>query len=377
MKKVKIILITMALCLLTACQHEPDYQLYSNQEINCGFDTLCSLNAYTTSQDEFDHYFEIMVDEFARYNALFDIYNDYEGINNIKTINDNAGIKPVAVDKAIIEMLQLAAKISELSDGAFDVTDGALLRVWHNYRDEGKLLNSEGEYGNLPSEEELATASSHSGFDKIIIDEEAGTVYITDPEVSLDVGGIAKGFAAEKVAEKLIDEGLKYGAVNAGGNQRIINTKADGTGYNVGIQDPRAQSLAGIVSNSNIAIIPDQKNVSVVTSGDYQNYYYAEGDVRMAHIIDPSTLYPATHYYSVTVVTPDSGLADCLSTALFVLDYDDGLALIDKINNELDTDLIVVWISEKPLDDSSIRSAFETEEYITVTDNFKDHLITE
>lgn len=377
MKKVKIIFITMVLCLLAACQKEPDYQFYSNQELNCGFDTLCSLNAYTSSQDEFDHYFEIMVNEFARYNALFDIYNDYEDLNNIKTINDNAGIEPVSVDKAIIEMLQLAARISELSDGAFDVTDGALLKVWHNYRDEGKLLNSDGEYGNLPSDKELSAASSHSGFDKIIIDEDAGTVFITDPEVSLDVGGIAKGFAAEKVAQKLIDEGLKYGAVNAGGNQRIINTKADGTGYNVGIQDPRAQSLAGIVSNSNIAIIPDQKNVSVVTSGDYQNYYYVEGDIRMAHIIDPSTLYPATHYNSVTIVTPDSGLADCLSTALFVLDYSEGLALIDKVNHELDVDLVVIWISDEPLDEDSIRSASETEQYITVTDNFKDRLITE
>ena len=376
MKKLKIVLILLAMTLC-GCTKSQEYELYAKQELNCGFDTLCALNAYTTSEEEFDSYFEMMVDEFAYYNSLFDIYNDYDGLNNIKTINDNAGIKPIEVDEAIIELIELSKEINELSDGAFDITDGALLKIWHEYRDEGKELNSEGYYGKTPSLEELEAADVHKGFDKIVIDKEASTVYITDKEVSLDVGGVAKGFACEKVAQKLSEAGLEYGAVNAGGNQRIINSKPDGSGFNVGIQNPRAESIAGMITSSNVVVLPDLKNVSVVTSGDYQNYYLALDNVRLAHIIDPSTLYPATHYTSVSIVTQNSGLADCLSTALFVLDYEDGLKLIDKINETLDEDLIVVWVSEKPLDDTSVLASTEAIQYITVTANFADKIITE
>ena len=311
-----------------------------------------------------------MSELFTYYNNLFDIYNDYDGINNVKTINDNAGIKEVEVDPVIIELIELSKEINELSDGAFDITDGAVLKVWHKYREEGQASNNNGEYGKLPSQEELDAVSMYHGFDYIEIDEENNTVFITDPNVSLDVGGVAKGFSTEKVAQALEEMGLEYGAVNAGGNQRIISTKADGTGFNVGITDPRG--------SGNIAVIPDQIDVSVVTSGDYQNYYIADGDVRYAHIIDPATDWPATYYTSVTVVAPDSGLADCLSTAFYVLDYKDGLKLIDKVNEKYDLDIIVIWISNEPLDDTSIKSEVtEVTEHITASENIKEALIVE
>ena len=108
---------------------------------------------------------------------------------------------------------------------------------------------------------------------QIVIDKEASTVYITDKEVSLDVGGVAKGFACEKVAQKLSEAGLEYGAVNAGGNQRIINTKPDGSGFNVGIQNPRAESIAGMITSSNVVVLPDLKNVSVVTSASREYHF--------------------------------------------------------------------------------------------------------
>ena len=369
MKITKILLSILLLFSLVACDKEEEYTLMNKVNLQCGFDTMCQLNAYVTSEEEFDKYYEEMSDLFIYYNSLFDIYNDYEGVNNIKTINDNAGIAPVEVDPVIIELIELAQEINELSDGAFDITNGAVLKVWHNYRDEGQILNSNGEYGDVPTLEELEAVADYHGFDYIEIDKEASTVYINDPNVSLDVGGVAKGFATEKVAQKLIEMGMQYGSVNAGGNQRIIGTKPDQTGFNVGITDPRG--------SGNIAVIPDQVDVSVVTSGDYQNYYIAEGDVRYSHIIDPDTLYPADHYTSVTIAVKDSGLADCLSTAFYVLDYEEGLKLIDTINEAYDLDVIVVWISNEPLDDTSIESPITAGEYITASANIAKALITE
>ena len=371
MKKTNILLGLLLSVSLMSCKTEKELTLMNNTNLNCGFDTFCRLDAYVSSEDEFNTYYNTMVDDFRYYHELFDIYNNYDGVNNIKTINDNAGKKTIEVDQNIIDLINLAKEISELSDGAFDITSGSLLKVWHNYRDEGKDLNNDGYYGNTPSIEELEAAASYRGYDHIIVDDDNNTVYIDDENISLDVGGIGKGYAVEKVAQHLESIGLKYGSVNGGGNQRIVNTKPDGSGFNVGIQNPRGEN------SSIIAVLKNQSNKAVVTSGDYQNYYIAKDNIVYSHIIDPSTLFPANHYYSVTIAIDDSGLADCLSTALFVLDYNEGLSLIEKIKEKYDKDIIVVWITGKPLSDSSIQSSIDNSQYITVTDNFKDQIVTD
>lgn len=354
-----------------SCKTEKELTLMNNTNLNCGFDTFCRLDAYVSSEDEFNTYYNTMVDDFRYYHELFDIYNNYDGVNNIKTINDNAGKKTIEVDQNIIDLINLAKEISELSDGAFDITSGSLLKVWHNYRDEGKDLNNDGYYGNTLSIKELEAAASYHGYNHIIVDDDNNTVYIDDENISLDVGGIGKGYAVEKVAQHLESIGLKYGSVNGGGNQRIVNTKPDGSGFNVGIQNPRGEN------SSIIAVLKNQSNKAVVTSGDYQNYYIAKDNIVYSHIIDPATLFPANHYYSVSIAIDDSGLADCLSTALFVLDYNEGLSLIEKIKEKYDKDIIVVWITGKPLSDSSIQSSIDKSQYITVTDNFKDQIVTD
>ncbi|MBQ1468863.1 MAG: FAD:protein FMN transferase, partial [Solobacterium sp.] len=118
--------------------------------MDCGFDTFFSLNDIPMDQESFSKTFSELLDEYKHYNDLFDIYNDYEGINNLKTINDMAGIQPVEVEDAIIELLLEARDFYELSDGAFDITMGNLLKVWHEYRTEGMALNEQGKPGRLP-----------------------------------------------------------------------------------------------------------------------------------------------------------------------------------------------------------------------------------
>lgn len=312
------------------------YQTMQNVSLDAGFDTVITLVEQTDRPDLFSEHFEAMCEEFRKYNALFDIYNDYEGINNLKTVNDNAGIRPVECDPELIELLEKAKDFYELSDGAFDITMGALLNVWHNYRTEGIALNEKGEYGSLPSEAELQEAYAHRGFEYLEIDSEHNTVFITDPDVRLDVGGIAKGFAAEKAARMLEEAGVDHAAINAGGNNRTIGVKADGSTWNVGIQHPDDSGALIIVQISGTN--------SFVTSGDYERFYIAEDGKRYQHIIDPATCCPADHYRSVTIITPDSGDADCLSTALTVCSIENGKALLEAYQNKTGNPADAIWI---------------------------------
>ena len=170
--------------------------------------------------------------------------------------------------------------------------------------------------------EQLQAAAEHISFDAVVIDEAASTVYISDPQARLDVGAIAKGWAVQQVAANA-PKGL---LISVGGNVCATGPKdSTGTPWLVGIQDPNGgdQYLHTIYVTSG----------SVVTSGDYQRAYAVDGKV-YHHIIDSSTLMPSSYWRSVTIVCPDSGLADALSTALFLLPREEGQALLDRCGAE-------------------------------------------
>lgn len=316
---------------LFGCSTKNELTQYKQTTINAGFDTIFTLVGYAASQDEFDQYFELMQTEAYHYHQLFDKYHDYEGISNIKTINDNAGLQAVQVDQVIIDMLTLAKEYYTITEGYFDVTLGAVLEKWHYCREQAE---TEG-YGCVPTAAELTEADQHTGWDLVTIDDENNTVYISDPLASLDVGGIAKGYAVELVARSLEAAGLQYGALDGGGNIRTINSKADGSAYTIGITDPDNRG------GSSVDILSLDESYSFVTSGDYERYYVDENGNRYHHIIDPFTLYPSVSARSVTIIYPDSGIADILSTALYIMDYE---TAIDFINTFNDDQLTVIWV---------------------------------
>lgn len=327
-KLLVIILLSLTIC---GCSNTNELTQYKETTINAGFDTIFTLVAYTSSQEEFDGYFTSMRDNLYHYHELFDKYDDYDGINNIKTINDNAGVSPVVVDQVIIDMLLMAKEYYTLTDGYFDVTIGAVLEKWHYCRDQAETNG----YGCVPTTEELQSADEHTGWDLIQIDTINNTVYITDPLASLDVGGIAKGYAVELVAQKLESDGLTYGAINGGGNVRTINSKPDGSAFTVGITNPDNRG------GDSIDILSFDTSYAFVTSGDYERYYIDEYGNRYHHIIDPFTLYPSKSARSVTIIYPNSAIADILSTACFVMDYQTALNFINSLN---DDKLGVVWL---------------------------------
>lgn len=362
----------ITLCLLCGCSTKEKttstkITTYSNTSIDEVFDTVYAFTEYTDSKTNGKKHYSDSLDTLTKCNQLFDIYNDYEGVNNLKTINDNAGIQPVEVDPLIIDMLLRAKDFYDLSNGEFDVTQGSLLKVWHKYREEGIALNEKGENGNLPSEEELKEAASHSGWDAVEINEKDSTVYITDPEVSLDVGGIAKGYAAEVAGKDVEKASMKSGFLNVGRNIRLVGNKTDGTDWHIGIADP-----AGLYPNG-IVTVTLKDPVSVVTSGDYERYYIASDGNRYAHIIDPSTLFPATLYRSVSIMTKDSGDADCLSTALFTMTIEEGKQLICDYEEQTGNKVKVIWVTteekRQSKDDYQVGDL-----YVSYTDNLEGEL---
>ena len=274
------------------------------------FDTVTTIVGYAQSEEDFRRTAQDLHDGLLEYHQLFDIYHDYDGVDNLKTVNDRAGGAPVEVDGRVIELLLFCRELAELTDGRVDVTMGSVLSLWHEARSDGV---DDPAHAALPDRAALEEASEHTGFSLLEIDEEASTVRLTDPLARLDVGAVAKGYAVEQVCRSA-PAGL---LVSVGGNVRATGPKPEGDApWVVGVQEPDG----GKQDYLHTLYIERQ---SVVSSGDYQRYFTVDG-VRYHHIIDPDTLRPGGLWRAVTVVCADSGLADGLSTAMFLLPREEG-----------------------------------------------------
>ena len=280
------------------------------------FDTVTQVIAYCDSEEEFTAQMDALHADLVEYNQLYDIYNDYDGVTNIKTINDNAGTAPVTVDDKILGMLELAQTMYDTTGGKLNIALGSVLNIWHNYR-EAALADDNDSNNQLPTQEELDAAAQHCDIANLIIDEDAKTVYLADPAMSLDVGSVGKGYAVEQAAQAAEARGLTSALISVGGNLRAIGTKPDGSQWVGGVENPWNSSEVYTTGSSTVAAVR-MSDLSLVTSGDYQRYYVVDG-VRYHHLIDPATLWPAAYFDGVSVLAPDSGVADCLTTGLFCL----------------------------------------------------------
>ncbi|MDR1021298.1 MAG: FAD:protein FMN transferase [Synergistaceae bacterium] len=295
------------------------------------FDTVVSFTAFTKDEAEFEKYLEVVRDEMTRLHRLFDIYNDYEGIVNIKSVNEAAGMAPLKVPPEVLDLLETAKEAYADTGGAVNVALGPALSVWHGYR-ERALANSAN--ARVPSYAELSSASGHMSLDDMEIDRENSTVRLRYPDMRLDVGAIAKGFAVQRAVERVKEAGLKSGIVNAGGNVAVVGLPLDGReAWSIGVQAPDDGTGSRVIDVLSLT------DGAAVTSGNYQRYFIV-GDTRYHHIIDPDTLYPAKGIKAVTVLHPDSTRADVLSTAAFILPYAEARDMIAKHGAE------AVWLLE-------------------------------
>ncbi len=319
-----ILSLIMILGLFSGCG-DKKYVKYTDYSFEY-FDTVTTIIGFETSEEEFQKNVKEIKAKLEEYHKLYDIYNSYEGINNLYTINKltDGNHQKVVVDKKIINLLQFAQEAYPLSFGKINAAMGGVLKIWHDYRNEGK---------EIPSENILKNASEHADIEDIIMSWNNSTVLLNDPQMLLDVGAIAKGYTAEEMAKWMIAKEFYGYLLNIGGNVKVVGDRPDGEKWDVAIENPDKSS-----ENPYIETLKLGKDMSLVTSGSYQRYYTVDGK-QYHHIIDPDTLMPAEFFRSVSVLCTDSGMADLLSTALFCLSYDDGLNLLKNFQN-----VEVMWI---------------------------------
>lgn len=288
------------------------------------FDTATSLVGYADSKEEFDAVCTEIKALLKEYHQLYDIYNRYDGVTNLCTVNDlKDGVhQTVQVDAKIMDLLVYARELYDVTGGKMNVAMGSVLSIWHQYRTEG---TDHPENAALPPMDRLKEAAGHTDIDRMILDVENSTVYLADPAMTLDVGAIAKGYATEQVAKYLEQKGITGYILNVGGNVRCVGSRPNGEPWTIGIENPDTENeTEPYIAYLHLA------DKSLVTSGSYQRYYTVDG-IRYHHIIDPETLMPGTNYHSVSVLCTDSGWADALSTALFSMSYEAGKALIESL----------------------------------------------
>ncbi len=317
------LLTTLVGCPATSVKAEPKGMAYFTY-----FDTVSYIYSYAGDSDEvFQANCQAAASVLEHYHQLFDIYHEYTGVTNLATLNRNAGGEALEVEPELVEFLLYAKEMDRRTGGKMNVMLGAVLRLWHDCRE---AAAQDPQNARIPDKAALEQAAAHTSLDALEIDAQRHTIRISDPLASLDVGALAKGYATERAARQLQAAGAEGYVLNIGGNIRILGHKPDGGSWSTGIKDPRdPEQYAAKVSLA---------DTSCVTSGNYERYFTVDG-VRYPHIIDPDTLMPANYFASVTVITPDSGLADALSTALFCMSYEQGLTLVKELG-----DVQVLWI---------------------------------
>ena len=326
MKKKQVLSVLLLACVLfssvalTSCS--PKKEKYTTYALDY-FDTATTITGYECTRGEFDEVSGEILSQLEAYHRLFTIYHRFEGLENLCTINEvkNGAHRVVTVDRRIIDMLLYAKEMYRLTDGRVNIAMGSVLSIWHNYRTAGM---DDPWAAKLPPTERLAEAAQHTNIENLIIDEENSTVWISDPQMTLDVGAIAKGYAVEMVAQELEKQGITGYVINVGGNVRTVGSKPDGEGWLAGIENPDTDSDEAYVAYLRLS------GESIVTSGSYQRYYTVAGK-NYHHIIDAETLMPAEGYLSVSVVCRHSGQGDALSTALFCMPLEAGKALVESL----------------------------------------------
>ncbi len=329
----KILAMCLALCLaivmLSGCKQETGkkYNAYYFEY----FDTVSSITGYAESQEEFDAVCAEIEAQLQEYHRLFTIYNQFEGLNNLRTVNAVAdGVHDtVQVDRKIINLLLFAKDMYETTDGLVNIAMGSVLKLWHVYRNEGI---DDPASAQLPPMDKLMEAAQHTDINDVIIDKENSTVFLADPKMSLDVGAIAKGYAVEQIARYLEEKGITGYLLNVGGNVRTVGMAGEKP-WNVGIENPDKEDE----ETPHIEFL-HMAGEALITSGTYQRYYYVDGE-KYHHIIDPSTLMPGSNFLSVSVLAKDSGVGDAFSTALFLLSYEEGLAFVEAAE-----DVEAMWV---------------------------------
>ncbi len=245
----------------------------------------------------------------AEMQRVEDAYSPYLAESELSRLNERAGSGWVDVSAELFELLEKSRYASQITGGAFDITYASVGR-YYDYRK-----------GTRPDDELVAAAIKAINYRYVELDANTRSVRFAQPEVYVDLGGIAKGYAVDRCIEIMLDAGIEQGSVSAGGDSRILGDRR-GKPWTVGVRDPRREGVM-------VAILP-LTDTAVSTSGDYERFFDEDG-VRYHHILDPSTGKPARDSWSVTILGAETAFTDALSTSVFVLGPDKGLELVNRL----------------------------------------------
>ncbi len=238
--------------------------------------------------------------------------SDWIPTTQISLVNKNAGIQAVKVDSEVFELVARAIKISEITDGAFDISYASMDKIWQ----------FDGSMTVMPSEEAIKKSVAKIGYKNIVMNKEDQSIFLKLPGMKLGLGGIGQGYIADKVKDLLIANRCTSGIVNVSGDINAWGKQINGKPWTVGIINPMNK-------NKVFATFP-LENSSVETSGNYEKYVTFNG-IRYSHIIDPRSGYPAQGVVSVSVFAKQTEIADALATGIFVLGVEVGLDLVNQL----------------------------------------------
>ncbi|WP_338839801.1 FAD:protein FMN transferase [Flavobacterium ginsenosidimutans] len=251
---------------------------------------------------------DLVIGEITRIENLI---SDWKPDSQVSEVNQNAGIKPIKVDREVFELTQRAIKLSEITNGGFDVSFAALDRIW----------KFDGSMTEMPSAEAIKKSVEKVGYRNIILDSTESTIFLKLKGMKIGFGALGEGYATDKCRKMMLEKGVQAGIINGSGDMSTWGKQPNGHDWKIGITNPfNPEKLIGTVP---------LKQGAVTTSGSYEKFVVFNGK-RYSHIINPATGYPATGLCSVTVFGPNAETANGLSTSMMVLGQKEGLLLLQK-----------------------------------------------
>ncbi len=322
-RRIQIISVFCALCsvffvlFLLGCSKQD--KIYKESRIV--MDTFCTITVVSPSQERAGEAIEA---GFAEIKKLEGLLNYFSPESEITAINRAAGNRPVKVSKETLEMVKKAVETADATDGAFDPTIAPVIKLWKFSRQTSNH--------SIPSRNVIKNALRLVNYKKIKINDSSSEIYLEEKGMEIDLGGIAKGYAADKAVEVIRAKGIKSVLVAIAGDIKGIGLKPDLQPWKAGIQNPRPKDSKAEKPWEDIFATLYLRDKAISTSGDYQRFFIKDGK-RYHHIIDPKTGYPAeSGLISVSVIAPEGYMADGLSTGIFILGSNKGITLLESMS---------------------------------------------
>lgn len=247
----------------------------------------------------------------AEITRIENLISDWKPDSQVSQVNQNAGIKPIKVDREVFELTQRAIKLSQITNGGFDVSFAAMDRIW----------KFDGSMTEMPSAEAIKKSVEKVGYKNIILDSVESTIFLKLKGMKIGFGALGEGYATDKCRTMMIEKGMQAGIINGSGDMSTWGKQPNGQPWKIGITNPFKPEKV-------LAVVPLNQG-AVTTSGSYEKFVVFNGK-RYSHIINPATGYPATGLCSVTVFGPNAETANGLSTSLMVLGQKEGFLLLQK-----------------------------------------------